>query len=715
MLSFSSAPNRDGVLFHVVLALLVGGSAVLAGVQVPLSPAAPRTELSFALPLQFVANDGVAPADVALLAESPAGTLAFDRSGVAMTLAGGQSTYIQFHGAETTAVVGTDQAGVVNRYVGAPESWRSGIPSYAGLRYQALYAGIDLVYEGRDGALKSTYFVAPQADPAQLRWSYRGATDVDVASNGDVQVALGSTTLTEAAPIAWQTIGGKQVPVEASYVVAGDGTISFALGSYNHAQPLVIDPMLRYSTYVGGSSDDWARAVATDNAGNVVITGYTYSTTFPGRAGDKADTDVFITKLNAAGTAVLYSTLIGGGDSEEGFSVAVDAAGNAWVTGYTRSENFALKNAISSTYSGGSTDTFVVKVDTAGAVLVSSYLGEESSDQGNDIAVDNSTGNAYIGGYAYAQFGKAAMVAKLDAAGSNVMFKRFFGQAERGFDRGTTIESIAVNANGQVYATGTTNTIAFPLVNPLQKTCGDYDSADDCNNTDAFVSVLNAAGTSLVYSTYLGGSASDEGNGIALDKNGNIYLAGNTGSANFPTANAWQKSRAGADNFQDAFISKLTPNGDKLVYSTYFGGKDWEEARGIAVDQAGNAYVTGLTSSADMPLAAPVQNAIKGICIVGSNERSCYDAYVAHFNANGQLAFSSYLGGNYDDSAEGIAVDAAGNVYIAGHAESNNFPTTAGSYQPGKIAQDDAFVAKFGSVAGAPQYDNKVFIPFANR
>lgn len=466
------------------------------------------------------------------------------------------------------------------------------------------------------------------------------------------------------------------------------------------AQEHLTTAALTYGTYVGGASDDTAQAVAVDAQGNAIITGYTYSAQFPGQSGTRTDRQLFVTKLNATGSAVIFSQVFGGSDDEEGRAVAVDGQGNIWVTGATESQDFPTKGALAGSYSGGNMDTFVAKLSPSGEILMAGYVGDDSSDQGNGIAVD-SQGNAYIAAESGARFGRVAMIMKLAASGEQIIYKGYFGEADHGFDRGTRPRAVAVNAKGQAYIVGQTNTPAFLTPNGLYPQCGDFAAqGGDCDYSDAFLTVINAEGTDIIYGTYLGGSIGDEATAVALDKDENIYITGTTFANNFPVKNAFQSQKVGPDNFADGFLTKLSPNGDALIFSTYYAGDKWDEPSAIALDATGTAYIAGLTSSNDLPVPGAIQDGISGICIVGSNERWCYDAFVAAFSPTGALSWATYLGGTFDDTAKGIAVGPDGGVFVAGNAESFGFPTTAGSFQPVKVLVDDAFVVKIGGSSG---------------
>ena len=378
--------------------------------------------------------------------------------------------------------------------------------------------------------------------------------------------------------------------------------------------------MLEYSTYLGGSGVDQGYGIAVDSAGNAYVTGSTESTNFP-TANAFQNTfggggDAFVTKLNAAGSALVYSTYLGGSDGDFGAGIAVDSAGNAYVTGVTDSTDFPTANALQNTNSGGIADVFVTKLNAAGSALAySTYLGGSDFDSEPNIAVD-SAGNVYVTGHTESTNfptanafqstsgggGGDAFVTKLNAAGSALVYSTYLGGSEAEFGGG-----IAADSAGNAYVTGTTDSDNFPTANALQPTSGGGTGLAD---GDAFVTKLNAAGSALVYSTYLGGSDFDYGGGIAVDSAGNAYVTGVTDSDNFPTANAFQSCTYGSN--QDVFVTKLNAAGSALVYSTYLGGSLFEDSGDIAVDSAGNAYVTGSTYSTNFPTANALQSTSGG-------------------------------------------------------------------------------------------------------
>jgi hypothetical protein len=600
--------------------------------------------------------------------------------------------------------------GKSNYFIGDdPSKWRTNVPNYAKVEYREVYPGVNLVYYGNQRQLEHDFVVAPGADPNAIRFAIEGADKLELDAAGDLVLHVAGGKVCLRKPVVYQEVAGTRREIAADYVLRssipqseirnpksaiGDPQsqeVGFQVAAYDRSLPLVIDPVLAYSTYLGGSMNDYGYGIAVDSAGNAYVTGPASSTDFP-TASPLQPTggydDAFVAKLNAAGSALVYSTYLGGSSGDSGTGVAVDSAGNAYVTGYTYSTNFPTASPLQPA-NGGGFDAFVTKLNAAGSALVySTYLGGSDRDDGYSIAVD-SAANAYVTGETWStnfptasplQAAKAgqydAFVAKLNAAGSALVYSTYLG----GSDGGSAGNGIAVDPAGNAYVTGNVSSQYFPTASPLQAASG--------GTQDAFVAKLNTAGSALVYSTYLGGSEGDYGHGIAVDSAGNAYVTGETSSTNFPTVSPLQAAFGGGN--PDAFVAKLNAAGSGLVYSTYLGGSGTDSGTGIAVDSAGNAYVTGRTDSTAFPTASPLQ-ATRG----GSGA----DAFVAKLNAAGSaLIHSTYLGGSGADYGLGIAVDTAGNAYITGLA-SAGFPL-AGAFQPvfgGGGGTYDAFIAKISS------------------
>jgi hypothetical protein len=503
-------------------------------------------------------------------------------------------------------------------------------------------------------------------------------------------------------PVVYQEVAGARRLIAGGYKVGADSQVSFSVGEYDRALPLVIDPTLAYSTYLGGSDLEDGNDIAVDSAGNAYICGITNSTNFPTANAiqgtfnppinpNLVSRDGFVTKLNPAGTAFVYSTYLGGNADDRCNKIAVDASGNAYVAGETGSTNFPTANAFQATYGGGFSDAYVTKINPAGSALVySTYIGGTIFDAAQAITID-STNNVYITGRSTSADypvvnpiqgtysggpGADAIVTKLNAAGTALVYSTYLGgSGGNGFTAGF---SIKVDSTGAAYLTGQTRATNFPTVNPIQSTFG-----GGFPDGDAFVTKLNAAGSALVYSTYLGGSDNDIGFEIALDSIGSAYITGVANSANFPTANAFQGTLKGSS---DAFVTKLNAAGTAFVYSTYLGGTTDESGNGIALDSANNAYIAGGTSSTDFPLVNPTQ-ATRGGGVT--------EAFLTKFNAAGSaLTYSTYLGGSGNDTALAIALDPANSMYLTGRTASTNFPTLNPVQSTNGGGSQDAFVTK---------------------
>jgi len=556
------------------------------------------------------------------------------------------------------------QPGISNYFIGNdPLKWRTNIPNYGRVALRGVYPGIDLVFYGNERELEYDWVVAPGADPKLIDVKWEGRNRVTKSASGDLVL---SASLVQHKPVILQE--GKRI--EGGYLVRGLD-VAFELAKYDPAKPLVIDPVLTYSTYLGGSGNDQGQGIAVDGSGNAYVTGSTDSTNFPTINPLQANLggynfNAFVTKINPAGSALVYSTYLGGSGGDSGNGIAVDSSGNAYLTGQTFSRDFPTANPLQKSHGGGLFDAFVTKISAAGSALVySTYLGGDRNDIGVGIAVDSS-GNAYVTGETdssnfpttnplqASNHGSDVFVTKINAAGSAYVYSTCLGGS--GLDWGL---GIAVDGLGSSYVTGSTSSFDFPTTNPLQASnrAGTF-------STNAFVTKINAAGSALVYSTYLGGSGGDQGSGIAVDWSGNAYVTGLTSSTDFPTQIPIQGSFGGV---LDAFVTKINAAGSALMYSTYLGGSGNDQGRGIAVDGLGNAYVTGQTNSTNFPIANPLQ---------GGNGGGV-DAFVTKISAAGSaLVYSTYLGGSADDFGIGIAVDSLGNADVTGNTSSTNFSTT---------------------------------------
>ncbi|MHB8069831.1 MAG: DUF7948 domain-containing protein [Desulfobaccales bacterium] len=587
---------------------------------------------------------------------------------------------------------------IVNYFIGNdPSRWRTDIPTYAGVLYEEAYQGVDLKFYGRGRQLEYDVVVKPGADPGQVRFAYEGVKELRLTPEGHLALRLpGGGELLQKKPVVYQEIAGQRVAREARFAVQKGGArllAGFEVASYDTKYPLVIDPVLIYSTYLGGNDYDEALGIAVDDTGAAYVAGYTSSPNFPTssalQGSNAGGQDVFVAKLTPAGNGLAYATYLGGSSDDYAYSIAVDAAGAAYVAGDTYSSNFpTTPNALQKTFGGGSYDAFVAKISPGGNTLIySTYLGGSGGDRANGIALDTS-GAAYVaGGTGSPNFpttanafqrtlggGYNAFVAKISPAGDALTYSTYLGGSVADNANG-----VAVDASGAAYVTGQASSPNFPTTaNAFQRTFGG-------GYSDVFVAKISPAGNALVYSTYLGGSSDELGKGIAVDAAGAAYVAGFTYSSNFPTTpNAVQRAFGGG--ISDAFVAKLTAGGNSLTYSTYLGGSGQDIANGIALDPGGAAYITGYTSSNNFPTANAPQPAFAG----------ARDAFVTKLASGGDaFIYSTYLGGSTWDWANGIAVDAGGAAYVAGYTF-GSFPTKNALQWGYGGGGGDAFVAKIG-------------------
>src|SRR5712675_1074542 len=585
------------------------------------------------LPLQFEANRGQTQEDVRFLSRGPGYNLYLTAGEAVLVLAKPdakaqeKSVALRMNlvgAARKPVVTGLDELpGKANYFIGKDRSkWRTDVPTYAKVRYENIYPGIDLVYYGNRRQLEYDFVLAPGADPKKIVLGFKGAKKLQIDAQGELVLHAPGGDIRQHKPVVYQDIDGVRHKIAGSYVRKGANRVGFKLAAYDATRPLVIDPVvLSYSTYLGGSGDNSGRSIAVDADGNAYVTG-TASAGFPTTAGAFQPTgsgmsDAFVSKLNPAGSALVYSTYLGGSGSDAASGISVDAAGNAYVAGGTISIDFPTTAGAFQATLAGSGNAFVAKLDPTGSALVySTYLGGSSAGALGDSA-----------------------------------------------------SGIAVDAGGNAYVTGLTHSTNFPTTaGAFQTTFSDPSNTVD---PDAFVTKLNPTGSALVYSTYLGGSRFDSGAGIAVDGAGNAYVTGATQSGNFPTtAGAFQTAfKSGSNVNSDVFVTKLDSTGSSLVYSTYLGGGSDESGAGIAVDSSGSAYVTGRTNSSDFPTTP-------GVFQQPATPYGLYDAFVSKVDpAGSSLVYSARLGGSSsDDTGSGIAVDAGGNAYVTGTTSSDDFP-----------------------------------------
>ncbi len=603
----------------------------------------------------------------------------------------------EFHTVQTTFLGanqapdlhGLDPMGDANFLVGRdPSHWRTGLPTSQKILYSHLYPGIDLLYSATKGRVKSEFRVAAGARPGDIRVHY--SVDLSIDASGRLHAA----GLTEDAPEIYQEAPAGRVSVAGRYRLLDARTAGFEVDAFDASLPLVIDPVISYATYMGGTGLGAVTGVALDSAGDLYAAGWTEALNFPivlaAQAASGGSVDAFIVKLNPTGTALLYATYIGGSGDDRATAIAVNASGQAYVTGSTASTNFPLLLPLRTTL-GGSKTAFVLKLSTTGnQLLYSTYLGGTNLEVGTAIAVDGS-GNAYIAGdtqstnfpvvgafQAAPGGGMDAFVTKLTAAGA-FSYSTYLGGAANEHAGG-----IAVDTNGNAYIAGGTFSTNFPLAGAIQTT--------NRGGQDAFISKLSASGAVLSYSTYLGGSGvTEQANGIAVDSSGNAYLTGATNSADFPvTVGGLQSQFRGV---ADAFVTKVNPAGSALIYSTYLGGTDFEAAWGIGIDSSGNAYVAGSTLSVDFPQTNAVQAAFGGFS----------DAFVSKLNAAGNaLGFSTWFGGSGTEVANALAVDGSGNMFLGGQTNSANLPLV-GPIQSSNTGGSTGWLARLGVTAPPPQ------------
>ena len=674
------------------------------------------------LPLNFEANQGQTDSRVRFLSRGNGYNFFLTSNEAVLAFSGDSKTqpvvlHMQLAGAKARAKVsGVDQfPGTSNYFLGKdPNQWHTGVPTFRKIAYENIYPGINLVYYGNHRQLEYDFIVGPGADPGAIRLAVEGALKLTVDAQGNLILHRGNGDVSLLAPRIYQeTKLGEKQQIEGRWTLAADHTASFLVGPYDHSKALVVDPVLTYSSFLGGSEKNTLNKIVVDSVGNAYVAGFTAPGDFPAAptpqsmtfGNGTASRGAFVAKIDPTGSNLLYTTYLSGSADEAATGLAVDAKGNVYVTGYTHSTDFPVQNAYQATCavdkSGSCADAFLTKIAPTGDALVySTYLGGSGKDSATGLAVD-SKGSAYVVGTtssvdfpvtaAAAQTkcggtcAQNSFVAKFDPTGAKLSYATYLGGS--GSDAAS---DIALDASGNAYITGQTTSADFPLISPFQKSCTlDATSATGACLGTAFIAKLKSDGSALAYSTYLGGSLGSRSAGIAVDSQGSAYVTGSTQSADFPVLKPFQKS-CGLDATSgkcavNAFLTKLAPAGNALVYSTYLGGSGHDEALGVAVDASGKAHVVGYTESADFPTMKPVQPHLSGSS----------DAFVARFNASGSaLEFSTYHGGSATETGTSIALDAKGNIYVAGQTSSTDFPTSHAFQSSCAGACTSAFVSQ---------------------
>lgn len=699
------------LLFLLVFALLVGSGTKPCRDSFKTAdtlPAQHAVNLSrpHALPLIFEPNEGQFNPETGFVARSQTYRVKFAAGAPQLEIKQRNAPHtlrMRFKGARPVTPQGLNRLpGQSNYFLGQDSRhWRTGVAHFERVRYSEIYAGIDVDFYHHDGQLEYDFIVAPQADPKAIGLLFDDAQSLRVDESGELLIAHQGGELRQHKPTVYQQANGSRRIIESRFTLSPHGEVGFALGEYDRNQVLVIDPAISYSALLGGNSNDDGLSIAVDAAGNAYVAGATTSDDFITTPGAYRTTingaDAFIAKINPTGTSLLYATYLGGGGFDRALGLAVDAAGNAYVTGSTASPDFPLTaGVLRNTFVNG--EAFVAKLNSTGSALsYATFLGGGGNEIAYSLAVDG-TGNAFVTGLTSSSnfhvspnalkgnIGGVfdAFVTKLNPTASATIYSTYLGGggAETGF-------AISVDGNGSAYVAGSTSSTDFPATaGAYQRTFG-----GSTGRSDAFVAKLNNTGTALTYATYLGGAAADTAYGLAVDTTGNAYVTGETGfvtgGTNFPvTPGALQTNFGGGEPATDAFVTKFNASGSALVYSTFFGGNGTDRGAALALNAAGNAYVTGLTASANLIAAGG------GLGVYGGN----VDAFVTGLNAAGAaLTYFSYLGGGSNDDGAAIALSNTGEIYVTGTTDSVAFPVTPGTLRARTARAPEVFVTRIGA------------------
>jgi uncharacterized protein (TIGR03437 family) len=662
------------------------------------APPASPTLRPASLPLVFEPNRGQAAAGVRYLARTGSFMILITDRETIFAKQDTEPVHLHFGTGVTSprVIEPMEPTGGASNYLigNDPAKWRTGIPHYRRVRVRDVYPGIDEVFYGEGGRLEFDFVVSPGADPALISLDYGPNRSLRLDDTGNLRSATsdGSELLLHRPTVYQVGENGHRMEIASSFRLTGRNRSTFALARYDRKRELIIDPSVSYATFLGGSLYNTGYAIAVDSASNAYVAGQTMSTSFPvnnplpGNGGvnqGAGGADAFVSKINASGTALIYSTYLGGSLTDIASGIAIDSTGVATIAGTTNSKDFPVQNPLQATLKGGN-DAFIVKLNPAGNGFVfSTYFGGSRDENVGGMATDPS-GNVYITGQtASTDFPTKnpfqsptfspfinLFAAKVSADGSSVVYADYLGGGNS-----DSANAVAADASGNAYIVGRASPGNLPVKTPLV--------ASPSGNIQAFILKITPTGSGLVYGTFFGGGNDASGNAITVDGQGQAYITGYTSSSDFQTKNALFPNFQGTP--QSGFVSKINAAGSAFVFSTYLAAT---VGSGIAIDGSGNVFVTG----ANQNRAFPLQNAIQP-GIIGS------DMFITIFNADGAgLSFSTNLGGL--DSGNGIALDAGGNAYITGAISSTaSFPVSSSSVQSSLKGLTDAFILKLSGVS----------------